>query len=1228
MKRKISLISGLFLLLVLLVIISAPLLIKSREVQQQVLERIQEIYIVDASIDDLRFTWLPFPHLTARGFKVNHPRFAATSGTAVFYPTWKIVLGLSSLGRLHVTDPVIEVFPSPTIEPGVEEQGAGLKMPDVHLLIKNGTLLLPGRQDDVLNITPTKLHDIKAVLHGRGRTGTFTWQSGASFAEQITLEGSFDQQGNVQLRGAVSGLRPHDLLAEADTSLLVPAVDSSDLDIQLEKNSGGLEIALQGDMPDFGLHRLASTEIFRLGQGDLVLRHGTGGNLSLALNNLVVNGPQLRLTGEISRYLPSVNADEAHIKIDMQAREIDVTAVRRKVLSLLADSSVAQQVVDIVRSGRALSASYYFDAPVASFEDVTAMTIGVDIAEADIHLADIPLDLTRASGPILIKDGDLTGRDITTWVGDAKGTSGVFLVGLADDKYGLKVDVDIDANLAELPAVLRTLIDDEDVVRELGTVEGRGRARGHLHIGDDLRDYQVRVDVDRYEDAELRYERLSWPVRLDTGRLQVTGSSLQWQGIKAHLASHTITESSGRVNWHDSAVPLAIDSLRGFFDANTLLGELRNYPQLAEALTGIIDAAHGAVELSGTLQGPLFKPEQYIYDVDAIVRNSSFKTPVLPQEVLVEKAHASITDQEIRIQAGKGRLLGHPVSLNGSLFHQGWQGWHGSLQLNGILADKHVNWLRNRDILPRFIAPSPPHRLEKMTITWDDDTTKLSGRVFAEQEETFLDLDITDQAASSTASFQVSSPTGQALFSLHQAEMDEKLTVSFSGDLSGPSLDAFLGPGRITFASMSGDFTLSKRRNQQSDAILLDFSGPLQAENVAWQWGEQNRNVAIPSMALHGNGGVLAIKKMEVEANNESLSVAGTFANQPGAGHLELELGTTSTLSMANIEDFQEDFSYFVNTTLGLDRQDKEPASYSISGLINFDIGGFVIPFGTEEGKPAAAPAYRLPFTPLRGFYQFDQADSVLNLRQSNVCGVEVNGQFLWHGATETSKEVSVMSPVEKPLHFSDVLSCFNFKEIIEGPLNITGRIHSDSTFCKQGGLLFTSEKGTIKKFVALSKVLSLINISGLSGSIWTDGFYYNYLEVSGNICDNIFTIEKAYINGDGVDIVTTGEINLSTMQYDLTFFVVPFSTINSLVTRVPLVGRVVGGKEGRIVSVPVKVTGPITDPKVTLLSPSAIGEATAKWILDTISLPFGWMIPAQERGDDEPHIHDNSPDK
>ena len=886
MKRKISLISGFFLLLVLLVIISAPLLIKSRKVQEQVLDRIQDIYIVDASIDDLRFTWLPFPHLTAQGFKVNHSRFAATSSTAVFYPTWKIVLGLSSLGRLHVTDPVIEIFPSPALDWGGQEQGRGLKMPDVDLFIKNGTLLLPGRQHDVLSLASTKLQGIKAVLHGRGRTSTFTWQSAAGFAEQISFEGSFDHQGNVQLRGAVSGLRPHDLLVEDDTSLLVPVVDSVDLEMQLEKNSAGLEIALQGDMPDFGLRRLENTEIFRLGQGDFVLRHGREADFSLVLNNLVVASPHLRLSGEISRYLPSVQADEAHVKIDLQALEIDLTTVRRKVLTLLADSSVARQVVDIVRSGRAHSASYYFDAPVASFEDVTAMTIGVDIAEADIHLADIPLDLTRASGPILIKDGDLTGRDITTWVGDAKGTSGVFLVGLADDKYGLEVDVDIDANLAELPAVLRTLLDDEDVVRELGTVQGRGRARGHLHIGDDLRDYQVRVDVDHYENAELRYDRLSWPVRLDAGRLQVTESSLQWQGIKAYLASHTITESSGRVNWDDPAVPLTVHSLHGFFDANTLLGELRSYPLLAEAFTGIIDAAHGAIELSGTLQGPFFKPEEYVYNVEASVKNSSFKTPVLPQEVLVERASAAITDQEIRIQAGKGRLLDQPINLSGSLFHQDWQGWHGSLQLSGILADSHINWLRNQDILPRLIVPTPPHRVEKMSISWDDDAIRLSGRVFAEQEETFLDLDIADLAASSTASIQVSSPTGQALFSLHQAEIDEELTLSFSGDLSSTSLEAFMGPGRITFASISGDFTLSKRRDHLLDAILFDFSGPLQAKNVTWQWGEQKRKVTIPSLALQGDGGVLAIKKMEVQANNESLSVAGTFANQPGKGHL------------------------------------------------------------------------------------------------------------------------------------------------------------------------------------------------------------------------------------------------------------------------------------------------------------------------------------------------------
>lgn len=1208
MKKKLLIISTLLFIVIVGAVISASFLIESQKVQEQILSRLNSWYVVDARVGNIRFSWFPFPHVKLEQIEVYHQDFSVTSPQATLYPSWKILLGFFSMGRLDIIDPVFELLQISPDDKAVVE--TAINVPDIKLHIKNGTLLLPEQQNTLVASQKISLKNITASLAVHNKKGKFTWQSDASFAKNIAFSGEFGLKGyETAIIGEVNEFEAQKVITPSETNILNPLEDSSTFSFLIKKERQGINISIQGEIPDFSLSRLATTEDFRLGKGDFNLYLGPENAFSLTINDLLVHEPQVQIMGELGRHFPSAK-EQANIKIDLKAKDIDLTAVRQKVLSLVGDNPVAQTVSDIVKGGKAHSASYFFDAPVQSFADVTAMTIKVDIAEADIHLAHIPLDLKNAQGPILIKDGDLTGKDITTWVGDAKGTDGIFLVGLAHDKHGLQVDVDIDANLEELPTVLRTLLTHKDVVHELGMVQGRGRANGHLHIGEDLRNFIVTVDVDTYQDAELRYERLSWPLHPESGNLQVTDTSVTWTNIKAQMGSHSILECSGHVNWDDPTIPLSLSSLHGLFDANTFLGELQQYPSLNKELRGVVSSIQGSVELTGTLDGPFFTPTEYRYSFDTKLKDITFKTPVLPGKVLVERAQGTISHKDIEIVSSSGALFDQEIHASGELNHDHWHKWRGNLELNGVLGSKHFSWLTAKNAFPKLLAPRPLYRAPSLHIRWNDHLFGLTATLQSGDGSTTLDLDILNENDSFTGIFEVKNEVDQASFSLQLPDGGETFTSSFLGNMSGATLRALLDDTNASFDNIHGDFKVYKTKNKKNKKTSLDFKGNLLARNIRWTWGKENRVVTIPKVNLASKGTLLKIKELETAFNNESLKATGSFSSKPGSGHLELEVRTPTSLTTTNIEKFQDDLDHFLYTTLAIKRSPEKTSNYEFSGLLKFNLNGLVLPFGNQSKNGETPQPYNLPFTPLKGVYTFNKTDSQLNLQDSAVCGVRVDGQLTWHGPKETSKQLSLMTPGDKPIAFKEFLACFNFDGIVEGPLTISGRIESDTEICKLGGLLITSKKGTIKKFVALAKALSLINITGLSGAIWKEGFYYNALEISGNICDNIFTIDKFFIDGDGVDVVATGTINLSTMEYDVTFFVVPFATINGLVTKVPLVGRVLGGKEGRIVSVPVKVTGPLHDPNVTVLSPSAIGEATGKWILETITLPFGWMIP------------------
>jgi hypothetical protein len=84
--------------------------------------------------------------------------------------------------------------------------------------------------------------------------------------------------------------------------------------------------------------------------------------------------------------------------------------------------------------------------------------------------------------------------------------------------------------------------------------------------------------------------------------------------------------------------------------------------------------------------------------------------------------------------------------------------------------------------------------------------------------------------------------------------------------------------------------------------------------------------------------------------------------------------------------------------------------------------------------------------------------------------------------------------------------------------------------------------------------------------------------------------------------IVWEGELDLKTRQVELIVLLAPLKTLDKIVNNVPLVGKVLGGS---LISIPVKVEGPVKDPRVTPLSASALGSGLLNTMKRTLGIPF-----------------------
>ncbi len=186
---------------------------------------------------------------------------------------------------------------------------------------------------------------------------------------------------------------------------------------------------------------------------------------------------------------------------------------------------------------------------------------------------------------------------------------------------------------------------------------------------------------------------------------------------------------------------------------------------------------------------------------------------------------------------------------------------------------------------------------------------------------------------------------------------------------------------------------------------------------------------------------------------------------------------------------------------------------------------------------------------------------------------------------------------------------------MVEGEFELEADINGNSDDWHKGDFVLKSSGGIIHKLSLLSKIFSVVNFTEFLTfndlpDITSEGLMYNDLIIKGHIKENILIIDKANLKGKGLNLTGQGSINLQNFTGDFTVFVAPFKMLDSVITSIPLVGRIIGGKKGAILTFPVRVEGLMSDPTVTPLSPTAIGKATLDFITDTLTMPFAIFSP------------------
>jgi uncharacterized protein YhdP len=177
-----------------------------------------------------------------------------------------------------------------------------------------------------------------------------------------------------------------------------------------------------------------------------------------------------------------------------------------------------------------------------------------------------------------------------------------------------------------------------------------------------------------------------------------------------------------------------------------------------------------------------------------------------------------------------------------------------------------------------------------------------------------------------------------------------------------------------------------------------------------------------------------------------------------------------------------------------------------------------------------------------------------------------------------------------------------------EGKVAYTGRFHLDKAelqgegedFQKikeslTGSLRLELANGAIDRNNILSKIFSILNVSqyfkGRVPDLRTKGLPFQRVIANFQFKDGVASTEDFLVDSDAMRITGIGRVDLGRNQVDAKVGVHPFGTFDAFLSKIPVAGYILTGKDKAFLSFVYEVKGDLDDPKIEPIPIQSLGE-------------------------------------
>jgi len=1203
---------GTLLVFLLALLLLLPRLINVELLREKIQANISKTAGASVNFQALELDFFPRPYGVMHQASLSIPKKAeGTLESLKVYPKiLPLLIGKLRVAELQVNAPDFKI----KVPEGVQNKSQGQKVfswevmkekaasslalatrkaSGLVVIVENGRLGLLDRKESVFQFED--IHARIGLPLGKVRVdvtcASNLWDK-ISFHGRLDVDG-FKADGEIDL----SHFRPHVLPAHLFPPK-APRVRDSQVNLNLTFETEGfkvLEAKVQGSIPHLAFHN---------GNQRLVIR---GKNLkgafyidadqtTVSLSELNLDDPQCNINGKLvwDWAVPKIN-------LDLEGKNADVSSTRKAALALAGKVSAIRKLCDVLRGGRVPLITFStYGSTWRNLGKVESITIKGNMLAGEITVPACDLNLKDVKGKVVIAKGTLEAKNLEGRLGKSrasKGTLKLGLEGLKEKNVPFHLDIGLEADLTQLPPILKRLVKNEPFVQQVNLVDNlKGNATGRLVLGDTLSSIKTRVHISKF-DLVAKYRPMPYLLEIKQGQLFHDGNEIDLKNLTGKLGKSSFSEFSARLDLGKDP-HLEAKSGKSSLVLDEIYPWLMSYERLSGKLKDLKSVTGTVASSTLSLKGPLLKPKRWKFQVAGAVKDLAVHTPLFPKPLRVTQGRFEAAPEKLSVTDAQTDALGTSLNLSG--FVEGYQeGVHKTeATFSGTMQPEGTEWISDIIHLPRELYIRSPLSISQGRLTWKKGGgTSFSGNLaVANGPEISMDV-IQDSEGLTVKDLLIQDEKSDASITFHLKK--KEFGFRFSGNLRKSTMDQCLIQNQCLEGWIKGDFQTRISIDQPGRSVA---SGSVKAEKIILPW-ILKVPTRIENLSLDAKEDNLKVESAIVTLGDDRITLEGNV--RPSVDGLLCDMDLfANEIEWENIRKILDQD--------GEDSQEREVTQAEdswdlpVRGVLRLKSGSF---------------AYNgFTWSPCHADISFDRNRIAVDVREANLCSSISFPGSLSFSPQEVQLDFKAGS---KGQELDAILKCLaNKKGLMVGKFDFDGKVTAkgkpeEVTKSLQGKLKFMADEGRIYRFGVLAKIFAVLNVTeifrGGLPDLAKEGFSYHSITAKGSFENGRLIVSEAIVNSPSMDIFSEGDIDLIDKKLDITVVVAPLKTVDYIVNKIPLVNYLLGGA---LISIPIKVEGDWADPMVTPLSPTAVGSQLLGIIKRTVRLPIKIIEPLAPEGE------------